>query len=172
MPKFQILQKSDKVILDFVGANVAKKLHAGHMRNLNIGESLRRILTLKYSNLLADNHWGDWGVNIGVLIWGWKVAGNLENYQKNPIEELSRVYVWSNSQKEITENWEKLVRAEFVKLEQKDEENHRLWENFIVATKNNLKLDLDLMGVPPLELEQGESFYEKDVQILWNFLEK
>jgi len=172
MPKFQILQKSDKVILDFVGANVAKKLHAGHMRNLNIGESLRRILTLKYPNLLADNHWGDWGVNIGVLIWGWKERGNLENYQKNPIEELSRVYVWSNSQKEITENWEKLVRTEFVKLEQKNEENLKLWEDFIVATKNNLKLDLDLMSVPPLEMEQGESFYEKDVRILWDFLEK
>lgn len=172
MSIFNVLSQNDRVILDFVGANVAKKLHAGHMRNLNIGESLRRILTLKYPNLVADNHWGDWGVNIGVLIWGWKMEGKLSNYQQNPIEELSRVYVWSNSQKEIVADWEKLVRDEFVKLEQKDEQNYTLWQDFIVATKNNLKLDLDLMNVQPLELEQGESFYEKDVQILWDFLEK
>lgn len=172
MSIFKLSQKSDKVILDFVGANVAKKLHAGHMRNLNIGESLRRILRLKYSNLVADNHWGDWGVNIGVLIWGWKTEGKLENYQKNPIAELTRVYVWSNNQKEIVENWEKLVRDEFVKLEQKDQENYALWQDFILATKNNLRLDLELMNVPPLELEQGESFYENDVRTLWNFLDK
>lgn len=174
MSIFQLKQSDEIVILDFVGANVAKKLHAGHMRNLNIGETLRRILSLKYSNLLADNHWGDWGVNMGILLWGWKEDGKLENYQKNPIEELTRVYIWANAQKdnEKWENWDKLVRDEFVKLEQKDKENYTLWQEFILKTKIYLQNDLQIMNVSPLELDQGESFYEKDVEILWQFLEK
>ena len=169
------LKKSDEiVILDFVGANVAKKLHAGHMRNLNIGETLRRILSLRYPSLLSDNHWGDWGVNMGILLWGWKEDGKIENYQKNPIEELTRVYVWANAQKnsEKWANWDKLVRGEFLKLEGKDSENYTLWQEFILKTKVYLQNDLQIMNVPPLELDQGESFYEQNVKDLWDFLEK
>lgn len=175
MSIFKLKQSNEIVILDFVGANVAKKLHAGHMRNLNIGETLRRILSLKYPHLLSDNHWGDWGVNMGILLWGWKVEGKIENYQKNPINELTRIYVWANSQKENTEkwqNWDKLVRNEFLKLEQKDPENYNLWQEFILKTKIYLQNDLQIMNVPPLNLDQGESFYEQNVKNLWDFLEK
>ena len=175
MSIFQLKQSNEVLILDFVGANVAKKLHAGHMRNLNIGESLRRILKLKYPQLLSDNHWGDWGVNMGILIWGWKMEANLENYKKSPIDELTRIYVWANSQKENVEkwqNWDKLVRDEFVKLEQKDAENYTLWQDFVGQTKGNLEKDLKLMNVPTLDLDQGESFYEREVLNLWSFLEK
>lgn len=172
MALFNLKQQQDKVILDFVGANVAKKLHAGHMRNLNIGESLRRILKLKYPNLITDNHWGDWGVNMGILLWGWKETGNFDNYQQNPIEELTRVYVWANEQEKIVPNWDLLVREEFLKLEQKDVDNYKLWQEFIIKTKQDLEQDLELMKVTPLDLDQGESFYEQDMQKLTAFLEK
>jgi arginyl-tRNA synthetase len=168
-----ITKSQSKFVLDYIGANVAKRLHAGHMRNCNIGEAIRRILLLKYPNMITDNHWGDWGVNMGILIWGWK------NYDHNSFEinielitKLTIIYVWANNQKDVVENWESLVRAEFIKLEQKDDENIKLWNEFILATKNDLKQDLELLNVRPHDIEQGESFYEGDMNLLNELMEK
>ena len=169
-----LVKTSDqKFILDYIAANVAKKLSIGNMRNCNIGDSIRRILQLKYPNLITDNHWGDWGVNMGILIWGWKVFDH-STFETNEsmIDILTKIYVWANAQKEVVEGWDNLVRQEFLKLEQKDQTNYKLWQEFILTTKQDLRLDLDLMGVPKHDIEQGESFYEGDMNLLTAFLEK
>jgi arginyl-tRNA synthetase len=176
------IEKSDRrVLLDYVGANVAKRLHVGHMRNINIGDSLRRILKLRYSNLVTDNHWGDWGVQFGVLLWGWKelilkqsddsVSVTLQDYHQDPIETLTKIYVWANAQESVSSGWAELVRAEFLKLESGDAENLKLWSDFVNVSKKDLKKDLKLLGVPDLDLEQGESFYEPDMKFLTVFLD-
>jgi arginyl-tRNA synthetase len=168
-----IIQSNQKFILDYIAANVAKKLSIGNMRNCNIGDSIRRILQLKYPNLVTDNHWGDWGVNMGILIWGWKVFDHSTfETDESMIDKLTKIYVWANAQKEIVEDWNNLVRQEFLKLEQKDEINYKLWLDFISTTKQDLRLDLDLMGVPKHDIEQGESFYEADMNLLTSFMEK
>jgi arginyl-tRNA synthetase len=169
-----IIETSEqKFILDYIAANVAKKLSIGNMRNCNIGDSIRRILQLKYPNLVTDNHWGDWGVNMGILIWGWKVFDHSSfGADESMIDKLTKIYVWANAQKEVVENWDNLVRQEFLKLEQKDETNYTLWLDFINTTKQDLRLDLDLMGVPKHDIEQGESFYESDMNLLTAFMEK
>ena len=64
------------------------------------------------------------------------------------------------------------MRQEFLKLEQKDQTNYKHWQEFIMTTKLDLRLDLDLMGVPKHDIEQGESFYEADMNLLTAFLEK
>jgi arginyl-tRNA synthetase len=172
--KLHPIETSDqKFVLDYIAANVAKKLSIGNMRNCNIGDGIRRILQLKYSNLVTDNHWGDWGVNMGILIWGWKVFDH-STFEANEsmIDKLTKIYVWANAQKEAIEGWDNLVRQEFLKLEQKDENNYKLWLEFIATTKQDLRLDLDLMGVPKHDIEQGESFYEADMNLLTTFIEK
>jgi arginyl-tRNA synthetase len=163
----------EKLIFDYIGANVAKRLHIGHMRNCNIGDSLRRILSLKYLNLVTDNHWGDWGVNMGILIWGWKNFDHTA-FEKDIelIDKLSQIYVWANEQKDNVENWNQKVRHEFYLLEQKDPENAKLWQEFIQVTKKDLQQDLSLLNVPPLQLEQGESYYEPDMFWLTEILDR
>jgi arginyl-tRNA synthetase len=171
---YPTLEQDKKVVIfDYIGCNVAKRLHIGHMRNCNIGDSLRRILSLKYPNLVTDNHWGDWGVNMGILIWGWKNYNHstfLEGLEL--IDKLTIIYVWANNQKETCEDWESLVRNEFYLLERKDEINLKLWQTFIQTTKQDAKKDLSLLSVPDFDLEQGESFYESDMNWLTAFLEK
>lgn len=162
-----------KVMLEYIGANVAKHLHAGHMRNLNLGDALRRILELKYSDgLITDNHWGDWGVQFGALIWGYKREVNQAAYAKDPVSELERVYVWSNAQKDALPDWENEIREEFVKLEQGDPENRKLWEEFVRVSKTELKQELNLLGVKPTQLELGESAYEGVMAEITAYLEE
>jgi arginyl-tRNA synthetase len=167
-------QSSDRIMLEYIGANVAKRLHAGHMRNLNIGDALRRILGLKYPRLITDNHWGDWGVQFGVLLWAYKQNVNLAAYTTSPkaqLDELQRLYVWGNAQEATVPDWATLVRDEFVKLEKGDAQNRALWEDFVAISKKELAHDLELFGVPATDLEQGESFYEADMASLRKFMD-
>lgn len=60
----------DVYFLDYGGPNVAKPLHIGHLRPAIIGESLKRILNLKGYKTISDVHLGDFGLQIGEVIYG------------------------------------------------------------------------------------------------------
>lgn len=173
------------VLIDFVSPNVAKPLHVGHLLQASFGESLRKILSLKYSKVITESYWGDWGVPIGITIWAWKNIGqktvtvtinnqkitfNLSQLRKEPTETLVRVYIWGNQQKEVVENWDNLVREEFLKLEKGDTQNRELWELFSISSKSETNQILDLMNVKTHDYNFGEAYYEKEAAILLEFL--
>jgi arginyl-tRNA synthetase len=185
----QILEKEDKnVLVEFCSVNVAKPLHAGHVRNINFGESIRRILKTKYTNVKTDNYWGDWGVQFGIIIWAFKIFQKkklltvsfqgeesiikLEEYNNKPIDILVKLYIWGNAQKEKVENWEKLVRDEFLKLEKGDKENRKLWQNFLDLTKETIYPELEKFGVEKHDYGFGESYYEDRMKVVSKFLEE
>lgn len=58
-----------KTVIDFGGPNVAKSLHIGHLRSFVIGESLRRILSEVGHVVVSDIHIGDWGLQMGKLLF-------------------------------------------------------------------------------------------------------
>ena len=89
------------ILLDFGGPNIAKALHVGHLRSLVIGESLRRIFTIRGYDVISDIHLGDWGLPMGMLIGGlihkypnvaaFSVHGN-EPIPENLAEQLEVMY--------------------------------------------------------------------------------
>jgi arginyl-tRNA synthetase len=176
------------LLLEYVSPNVAKPLHAGHIRNANLGEALRRILSLKYEKVITDNHWADWGVQFGVLLWGWKefekrrnlslimnnqkIGVRFEDYQLSALDTLVKVYVWANQQKEKVENWDNLVRDEFLALERGDERNLALSREFVEVSKVETRRDLEILNVHTFDYEYGESYYLPDVRDLQEFLNK
>lgn len=60
--------ESAKVLVDYGGPNVAKEMHAGHLRATIIGDSLKRIARFLGHDTLGDAHFGDWGTQMGMLI--------------------------------------------------------------------------------------------------------
>ena len=67
--KYSIEEDNKKVIIDYGGPNVAKPLHVGHLRSAIIGESIKRILKYKGNEVIADVHLGDYGLQIGEVIY-------------------------------------------------------------------------------------------------------
>ena len=67
--KYSIEEENKKVIIDYGGPNVAKPLHVGHLRSAIIGESIKRILKYKGNEVIADVHLGDYGLQIGEVIY-------------------------------------------------------------------------------------------------------
>ena len=58
--------------LDYGGPNIAKPLHVGHLRSAIVGESVKRILEFAGNKTVSDVHLGDYGLQIGEVIYGLK----------------------------------------------------------------------------------------------------
>jgi arginyl-tRNA synthetase len=136
---FVQFEKVDQsIIFDYFQPNIAKNLHTAHIRSLDIGESLKRIMSLKYSKVLSERHLGDWGVQFGILIWG-IVNGHNHRFQKidfdknsqDILDELTKLYVQTNDL--IKENPE--VRKEATKITAKLESEFRDFDGNYENTK-------------------------------------
>lgn len=64
-PKSQALPR---VVIDLVGVNIAKQMHVGHLRSSIIGDSLCRVLSRVGHEVIPQNHLGDWGLQIAMVI--------------------------------------------------------------------------------------------------------
>jgi arginyl-tRNA synthetase len=180
-------QKSDVITIDYVSNNAAKPLHAGHSRNINLGEVLRRCLLLKYPNLKTNNYWGDWGVQFGILLWGYKqfvkqkkieVIINdekrifeFDSEDKLDIDTLVAIYIWANQMKETTENFDQIVRDEFLALEKGDQENDRIRQFLVDISIKSVNVEIGLLNAPEHDYQLGESYYAKKVPELYEFFE-
>ena len=56
------------VLVDYAGPNVAKAMHVGHLRATIIGDSLARLFALRGNKVIRDPHFGDWGLQMGLVI--------------------------------------------------------------------------------------------------------
>ena len=72
--KFDIKLPSVKetYFMDYGGPNVAKPLHVGHMRTAIVGEAIKRIINYFGHKTISDVHLGDYGLQIGEVIYGIK----------------------------------------------------------------------------------------------------
>lgn len=151
---------SDKtVIIDYSSPNIAKRMHVGHLRSTIIGDSLKRILQfLGFKKVLGDNHVGDWGTQFGKLIVGYNLWLNREAYEKDPIEELERIYVMFSDEAKKDPSLEDVAREELRKLQSGDEVNNALWREFIdisIKEYNKIYKRFDIT----FDYYNGESFY-------------
>ena len=62
-------------VVDYGGPNIAKPLHVGHIRPAIIGQSIYEILKEKGYKVIGDVHLGDFGLQMGQVIYGLKKMG-------------------------------------------------------------------------------------------------
>ncbi|MDD4531082.1 MAG: arginine--tRNA ligase, partial [Candidatus Gracilibacteria bacterium] len=73
--------KNETVIIDYIGANVGKPLHIGHLCTPAQGQAIINLMKYLGYNVISDSHFGDWGGIFGKLIYMWKFGGDLiKNY--------------------------------------------------------------------------------------------
>ena len=84
--------KPKTYVIDYSSPNVAKPMHVGHLRSSVIGAAIDRILRFAGHNVITDNHIGDWGTQFGMIIYGYKNFLEREDYERDPVTELARLY--------------------------------------------------------------------------------
>jgi arginyl-tRNA synthetase len=148
------------MIVEYFQNNVAKPPHVGHLRSAVIGDSLLRTLRFLGFHAMSDTHIGDWGTQFGILILGYKTFGDKKVVESNPIEELNKIYVEMNQKIEQEPELLEKAKAEFVKLEQGNAENRKLWQWFVMESVVDFERYRELLGVTGFDHNLGESFYE------------
>ena len=156
--EFKELDTHGDIIIDYSSPNIAKRMHIGHLRSTIIGDSVKRLCNFLGYHTVADNHIGDWGTQFGKLIVGYHNWLDKEAYEKNPIEELERVYVEFTKQSEEHPELEDIAREELKKLQDGDEKNYKLWQEFIKVSLQEYNKLYTRMGIH-FDTYYGESFY-------------
>jgi len=155
---FSFLNIDKTVIIDYSSPNIAKRMHIGHLRSTIIGDSIKRILNFLGFKTLADNHIGDWGTQFGKLIVAYKNWLDKKAYEEDPIGELERIYVLFSDKAKKDPALEDEAREELKKLQLGDEDNQKLWKEFIDISLKEYNKVYERLDVN-FDYYYGESFY-------------
>ena len=143
-----------KVVMDYGGPNIAKPLHVGHLRSAVVGESIKRILRHAGNTVIADVHFGDFGLQMGQVIYGIKEKGiKLEELTLNDLDEI-----YPNMSGRCKEDEALLSEcAELAKRQQDgDKELKEYWEKIVELSKVDIKKQYDYLDVA-FDIWEGES---------------
>ena len=159
---------NDMYFLDYGGPNVAKPLHIGHLRPAIIGESIKRILNLKGYKTIGDVHLGDYGLQIGEVIYGLKKE-NIPLSELN-IDLLNRIYpqmsALAKSDEEVYNECKRITSE----LQKGNAEYKEYYKKIKEVSVNDIKRLYDYLGVS-FDLWLGESDSEPYIPKLMKELE-
>ena len=168
----QTEDNSDKtIVLDFSSPNIAKPFHIGHLFSTAVGSSLERIYKHLGYNTVKVNHLGDWGTQFGKLISAYKRWGDREVIEKDPINELLKIYVKFHEEAEKNPELEDEARGYFKSLEDGDEETTALWQYFRDVSLMEFNRVYDKLGIS-FDSYAGESFYNDKMQEIVDVLKE
>lgn len=150
--------KGKVVLVEYSSPNIAKPFHIGHLFSTAVGNSLARIYKHLGYEVQSLNHLGDWGTQFGKLISAYKRWGDKEVIEKDPINELLKIYVKFHEEAEKDPQLEEEARDYFKKLEDGDEEMTALWQYFRDISLVEYKRVYDQLGIE-FDSYNGEAFY-------------
>lgn len=169
--------KNETIIVDYIGANVGKPLHIGHICTPSIGQVICNVYRHLGYDVIGDSHFGDWGGIFGKLITAWKdnfpeywnKQATIEEVEKYKIDELEKKWVkllldlyqlaHSFTAEEDKEKFDESARLEFRKITEWDIINIWLWKKFTSISITETEKKLKLLNVEAT-YNIGESFYE------------
>ena len=166
-----IVGKGKNIVIDYSAPNIAKPFHIGHLRSTVIGGALYNIYKYLGYNVTGVNHLGDYGTQFGKLIEGYKMWGKEYDIEKDPINELTKIYIRIN---EACKNDEQILencRNNFKKLEDGDSYCVEIWKKFRELSLQEFQKVYDLLG-SKFDSWNGESFYSDKMPEVIDLLQK
>lgn len=151
----EIKQEAKSVVIDYGSPNVAKGMHVGHLRSTLIGNALVKIHKAKGHLVTGDNHLGDFGTPLGIVIT--KILSQT-NFEWN-LANIESLYVQGSVEYKTNEEFKIQVQKNTYLLQTNNPEIKTIWQKIVDTTIADLKSDYQTMGV---EFDQwnGESVFE------------
>ena len=147
-----------RIVIDFGSPNVAKPMHAGHIRSIVLGDALARIAQFLGHEVIRDNHVGDWGTQFGMVIYGWKNLLDRQALQRDPLAEIVRIYKETNESAAKDPQVRETCRQELVKLQAGDREDIDIWNECVALSMQDFDHVYKLLDIH-YDIQCGESFY-------------
>jgi len=152
--------RSQTVVVDYSGPNLAKEMHVGHLRSTIIGDALARVLDFIGHRVIRQNHVGDWGTQFGMLI------AHMEEKQtlSTALADLEEFYREAKRRFDSDPKFAEKAREYVVRLQGGDGHCLRIWKMFVDESMRHSQEVYNELGVSLGEKDiRGESFYNKDL---------
>ncbi len=165
------------VVIDYGGPNVAKGMHVGHLRSSIIGDSIVRIYRFMGDKVIGDNHVGDWGTQMGMLICQLRekqpqlpyfdpgFSGTYPSESPVTLPDLEVMYPAASKRYETDETFKAEVLRATDELQSGRRGYKALWQHFVNVTVSDLTRDYEKLGIK-FDYWLGESFYEERMPAL------
>ena len=173
------------VAIDLCGVNVAKQLHVGHLRSTIIGDSLARMFERVGRKVYRENHLGDWGLPIAMVLE--RLTSGGVDLDQLTLGDLNQAYrdaqlgasddvgglnaalareagphriIELEEQNASALDFQRLGKETLVALQGGDKKLIQEWEKLIECTMRSVFRSLNLLNVKiGPEHNRGESFY-------------
>ena len=173
-------EEEKTIFLDYGGANVAKTLHAGHLRSANIGEALKRLCEAVGHKTISDVHLGDWGRPMGLIILEIsKRYPNLPFFDKDyegvypecpvTLEELNEIYPYASNIAKENEEYLNEARTMTTRLQNKEKGIYDLWKSFFKLSVDDIK-DIYSKLNATFDLWEGEADADEYIPEMLSYL--
>jgi len=153
------------VCIDYSSPNIAKSFSVGHLRSTIIGQAIGNLLSKLGHRVVRINHLGDFGTQFGKIIYAYLNCEDQAKVQKNPIQELSKLYVEFNEQAKTNPQLDSEARRIFKELEQGNPEYVALWTWIRATSLQDYMKVYELLGVA-FDSYNGEAFYNDKMQAI------
>lgn len=171
------------IMVDYGGPNVAKPLHVGHLRSAIIGESVKRIARYAGHQVIGDIHLGDWGLQMGLIIYELQqrqpelvyfddgFTGEYPAEAPFTIGDLEEIYPTASAKsKKDAAYKEKAMEATF-KLQNGVRGYRALWQHIMRVSVADLKKNYQRLQVE-FDLWKGESDVQDFIPDMVNYMKE
>ena len=160
-------ENQETYVVDYCGANVAKPLHVGHMRTTIVGESIARIIRFMDQKTICDVHLGDYGLQIGQVIYG--ILRDKKTIEEIDIAYLDKLYPEISGLCKENEDLKQQCAEITKKLQDGDLEYTKIWKKILEVSVSDIKRICDYLGAE-FDYWYGESdaypYLEETEQLL------
>ena len=156
------------VVVDYAGPNVAKSMHVGHLRATIIGESLKRTFRFVGHTVFGDAHFGDWGLQMGMLIvatqehlpdlpyFDESFSGPYPEESPVTLADLQEWYPLFADRVQADDELTETARRATTDLQSERPGYFALWEHFVRVSSESQRQDFSDLGIE-FDLWYGES---------------
>jgi len=148
------------IVIDYSSTNAAKHMGVHHIITTILGDALANLFSFMGYSVVRINHLGDWGTQFGKIIYALEHWGDMKAVEKNPNEELSKLYVKFCEEEEKNPDLSEEARKIFKSLEDGDETRIATWKWIVAESLKDLQKIFARLGVQ-FDHIMGESFYLK-----------
>ncbi|MHC4415192.1 MAG: arginine--tRNA ligase [Planctomycetota bacterium] len=146
------------IAIDLCSVNIAKQMHVGHLRSTIIGDALARVLERVGRTVHRENHLGDWGLTIAMVLDELRAADT--ELDALTLEDLDEAYRRAQRKCADDEKAGAAAKTTLVKLQRGDPDVRRDWLKLTEVTMRAVYQSFDLLNVKlGPDNNRPESFY-------------
>jgi len=156
----ELAEPRQRIVVDYSGPNVAKELHAGHLRATSVGDAIARVLEYLGHEVIRAAHLGDWGTQFGMLIEHALEIGEQATYDQLVSGEFTAFYQAARAKFDSDPSFADRARKRVVQLQAGEPDTMRLWQILVDDSMEYLRKIYARLNITLTEADMApESFY-------------